>query len=131
MNKNSRVDVKVEGASTFTLSATFHAFPLLCTLKLCNGGNLLSQTTSKAQTREKSPQGDATCMRKKKGTTETKKRRLALFDALAMQNFDWLFLKAKAAVNNRASSHFVSVGRYGLQTSGMSQNRVAKMLQPF
>ena len=67
----------------------------------------------------------------KKGTIETKKRRLALFDALAMQNFDWLFVKAKAAVNNRASSHFVSVGRYGLQTSGMSQNRVAKMLQPF
>ena len=66
MNKNSRVDVKVEGASTFTLSATFHAFPLLCTLKLCSGGNLLSQTTSKAQTREKSPQGDATCMRKKR-----------------------------------------------------------------
>ena len=68
---------------------------------------------------------------KKKGTIETKKQRLALFDALAMQNFDWLFLKAKAAANNRASSHFVSVGRYGLQTSGMSQNRVAKMLQPF
>ena len=33
----------------------------------------------------------------KKGTIETKKRRLALFDALAMQNSDWLFLKAKAA----------------------------------
>ena len=51
---------------------------------------------------------------------------MALFDALAMQNFDWLFLKAKPAVNNRVSSHLVSVGRYGLQTSGMSGNRVAK-----
>ena len=62
----------------------------------------------------------------KKGTIETKKRLLALFDALVTQNFDWLFLRAKAAVNNRASSHLVSVGRYGLQTSGMSRNRVAK-----
>ena len=82
MNKNSRVNVKVEGASTFTLSATIHVFPLLCTLKLCNGGNLLSQTTSKAQTRGESLQGDATCMRKKKGTIETKKRRFG----------DWLYL---------------------------------------
>ena len=62
----------------------------------------------------------------KKGTIETKKRGLALFDALAMQNFDWLFLKAKVAVNNRASSHLVSVSRYGLQTSGTSRKRVAK-----
>ena len=73
-------------------------------------------------------------MRKKKGTIETKKtaiRRLALFDALAMQNFDWLFLKAKPAVNNRVSSHLVSVGRYGLQTTGMSGNRVTKCYTHF
>ena len=50
------------------------------------------QTTTKAQTRGESPQGDTTCMRKKKRTIETKQRRLALFDALAMKNFDWLFL---------------------------------------
>ena len=89
-----------------------------------------SQITSKAQTRGESPQGEARVC-EKKGTIETKKRRLALFDALAMQNFDWLFLKAKAAVNNRVSSHLVSVGRYGLQTSGLSRNRVAKTLNPF